>query len=87
MGHAECAIVASILNDERQIIIGNDRQLLTDRLFDSVPALFRNAGENATRRRTPERFRDGEKFDHAPSIRTSADRSSMRPCRPGPTRA
>jgi integrase/recombinase XerD len=38
------------LDNERPIIIGNDRQLLTERLFDNVPALFRNAGENATRR-------------------------------------
>ena len=38
------------LDDDRQIIIGSDRQLLTGRLFDNVPVLFRNAGENATRR-------------------------------------
>jgi hypothetical protein len=41
---------SSRLDDGRQIIIGNDRQLLTDQLFDNVPALFRNAGEDASRR-------------------------------------
>jgi site-specific recombinase XerD len=38
------------VDDDRQIIIGSDRQLLADQLFDTVPALFRNAGDNASRR-------------------------------------
>jgi len=38
------------VDDNRQIIIGSDRQLSADRLFDNVPALFRNAGDNTTRR-------------------------------------
>src|SRR3954470_3919748 len=36
--------------DNRQIIIASDRQRPAERLFDNVPAFFRNAGENATRR-------------------------------------